>query len=529
MKNKLIYFIISIFVLGSYPNAKAQELVTIQANQQLDTATKFMQGFLHGNPASSDSVSTAKLKPAFWRIGIYWFNGANYDEAKRFNPKISLVLNDLYKLVNNIYADTLSKPWINNWYSWDSLVTALVNNSVTFNKPVDYWDVWAEPDNWWTGTSDQFFEMYRRTDSIIRSVLPNAKIVGPDLASFNLPIILAFIDFLNIRNVHLNAISWHEFFYPENITVNVQQMRDSLAVRPWAGNPEIHIPEYAGFTASHLIPGWNVGWIYYLEKAKVNWASHGCWNESDGTIFWSDCAFGLNGLFMSDNVTPQPNYWVHRAYAELDTIRLVTTNSQTRTVSLAGKNDVTQEMKIIVGRYDNPNLGSHNASANVEIKIRNYPYGTNSTQPLVIQRIPSNNVPYSIPLLAPLTTFSGTVTFTGDSARIFINGFVDGDAYIIYINPASGSVFAAIEQLDKLDVKIYPNPASSILHIQLSNTSNSIVHINIVNILGQELISKQIQSGENSIDVSTLPNGIYFVRATTGKQTTYNQKIIITK
>lgn len=500
----------------------AQEVVNVQASTQLDTDTKFMQGFLHGGSLYLDSVKVAKLKPAYWRIGAYFLAGSGYQETKRFNPKITVNINDLYMIANNIPSQTLSQPWVGSWTNWDNLVSTIVNNSLNNNEPVDEWDVWGEPDNFWTGTYSQWIEMYRRTDSIITSIIPNAKIIGPEFGfgtcNFDVNPIIQFLDNLYSVGTTISGVSWHEFCNPQDVPSHVQQVRDSLAVRPWLGNLEILIPEYAG-PANHTIPGWNVGWLYYLEKSKVDWVSHGCWNETDNVNSWSNCQYGLNGLFMSNNITPQPNYWVHRAYAELGSIRLEASSSHIKTVALASKDNTLQEMKIIVGRYDNPNLGSHNASANVEIIISNYPYCTNCTMPLVIQRIPSNNVPYSIPLNSLITTLTGTVTFTGDSASIFINGFVDGDVYIIYINPANGSILAINEQIEVnlKNVQISPNPAIETLKISLYE--NQQTQFQIFNTMGM-LVKEFSITQSSQINVADLPSGLYFIHKTNFPQQT---------
>ncbi|MBK9565178.1 MAG: T9SS type A sorting domain-containing protein [Saprospiraceae bacterium] len=493
--------------------AIAQEKITIIGNQQLDPNTKFMQGFLHGGSAYLDSVKVAKLKPAFWRIGAYFLAGSGYTETKRFNPKITVNINDLYMIVNNIPSQSLSQPWVGNWASWDNLVTMIANNSLTNNEPVDVWDVWGEPDNFWTGTYSQWIEMYRRTDSIITSIIPNAKIIGPEFGfgacNFDINSILQFLDNLYSVGTTISGVSWHEFCNPEDVPIHVQQVRDSLSVRPWLGNLDILIPEYAG-PANHTIPGWNVGWLYYFEKSKVDWVSHGCWDENDGTNSWTNCQYGLNGLFMWDNITPQPNYWVHRAYAELDSNRIICNSTHIKTVALASKNNSNQEMKILIGRYENPNLGSHNASANVEVKITNFPYCSNCTIPLVIQQIPSNNVNYSIPLNSLITTFKGNITFAGDSSSVFLNGFIDGDSYTIYLNPSKGSILTVNEQLksNSKSFEIYPNPSSSILHV--STISNKEMQFQIFNALG--ILVKEVTIYlTTQIDISNFANGVYFI------------------
>ncbi len=508
---RTIVFIIGISIVN---RGFTQETVQVYGNQQLDSSMQFMQGFLHGGAGFLDSVAVAKLKPAFWRIGAYALAGSGYQETKRFQPKITVNINDLYMIINAIPSQTQSQPWTGNWMAWDDLVATVANNSLNNNEPVDHWDVWGEPDNFWTGTYDQWIEMYRRTDSILSSILPNPKIIGPEFGfgtcNFSVQPILQFLDSCYSVGVVVSGVSWHEFCQPHEVPLHVQQVRDSLAQRPWLGNLEILIPEYAG-PANHTIPGWNVGWLHYLEKSKVDWVSHGCWTETDGANSWSNCEFGLNGLFMYDNQTPQPNYWVHRAYAELDSNRLLTNSTNEKIVALAGKNDFSQEMKIVVGKYDNPNLGQHNTPSNVVIKISNYPYCSGCVIPLVVQRIPSNTVNHSIPLLSPESVFIGTTNVVGDSLEVLINGFVDGDAYILYLNPTLESVLSAINFKEKeSEIELYPNPASTQLQVNIKGEESPLLQF--YNTFGC-LVLELEGSKTSPMNISNLPNGIYFVQS----------------
>lgn len=499
------------FHLFSNEFVYSQEQIIVDCSVELDPNTKVMQGFLHGGPQFLDSVLTAKLKPQFWRFGAYDGIGGGYDDVKKFNPKTTLVINDLFMIAFNIPSQTLSQPWTNNWNEWDTIVYILANGSVQNNKPIDYWDVWGEPDNFWSGNYSQWIEMYRRTDSILHQVIPTAKMTGPEFGfgacDFSVVPILQFLDNLHAVNSKVDGVSWHEFCLPQSVPLHVQELRDSLLSRPWASNLTIHIPEYAG-PSNHRIPGWNVGWLYYLEKAKVDWASHGCWDVSDGVNSWSDCQFGLNSLFMKDGTTPQANYWVHRAYAELLDKRLETNSNTSQSVALASSSDLTEEMKIIVGRYDNPQLGSHNSPSNVQIKIKNYPYCSNCTQQFVIQRIPSNDVPYSQALNLPQTVSNGSITFTGDSTTISLPNFIDGDAYVLYVNPSDTSVLASEEKIVPTNLfSIYPNPCTDKLTVELNSLEPQ--NVIIKNTLGQVIYQQKVQSN-SSIDISKLKDGFYF-------------------
>jgi hypothetical protein len=229
---------------------------------------------------------------------------------------------------------------------------------------------------------------------------------------------------------------------------------------------------------------------------------------------------------MSDNATPQPNYWVHRSYAELGTRRITTVPAQARTVALAGEDTLNHTLKIIAGRYYNPNLGSHNAPSNVELKIRNYTYAANTTLPLIIQRIPSNNVPYSVPCYSPQTIFNGTVTFAGDSASIMLNGFVDGDVYIIYINPSPGNILGVQQQESNSTNKITvsPNPATDMILIESNEDIMQSISIHDLN--GRTVLSQNVSPTACSVNVSFLAPGVYTLNVYTETEQVKSKLII---
>ncbi len=82
---------------------------------------------------------------------------------------------------------------------------------------------------------------------------------------------------------------------------------------------------------------------------------------------------------------------------------------------------------------------------------------------------------------------------------------------------------------NQVTLSIYPNPASNTVHITFNNYSKENTVLTIRNILGEELLSNQIQSVETVIDVSNLPNGLYFVGVNTGNKQMVSTKLIILK
>ena len=64
----------------------------------------------------------------------------------------------------------------------------------------------------------------------------------------------------------------------------------------------------------------------------------------------------------------------------------------------------------------------------------------------------------------------------------------------------------------KQKFSFYPNPVSSVLTI---DTSLSDYHVEIFNLLGKEILTKQVISSSTQLDLSSLTNGVYFVTITT--------------
>ena len=85
--------------------------------------------------------------------------------------------------------------------------------------------------------------------------------------------------------------------------------------------------------------------------------------------------------------------------------------------------------------------------------------------------------------------------------------------YRLKINDLDGktdySKIISISQKGKLNVKIYPNPAKENITIDLGEAENATIRL--VDILGKEILLKSGQSGQVSLNLSSLSSGVYFV------------------
>ncbi len=99
-----------------------------------------------------------------------------------------------------------------------------------------------------------------------------------------------------------------------------------------------------------------------------------------------------------------------------------------------------------------------------------------------------------------------TITETGNYAVILnVNGCIDTSACVL-VNYV-GLTHSVLD-----DFNIYPNPATTYLNISVKTTTQ--LTVEIVDLTGKTVLKKVLQNTQNTIDVSTLNKGIYFVRIT---------------
>lgn len=102
----------------------------------------------------------------------------------------------------------------------------------------------------------------------------------------------------------------------------------------------------------------------------------------------------------------------------------------------------------------------------------------------------------------------------------------------VLIRPLFGKAFSTATGDDKdiweqplPEVKIYPNPASSYIHVELQNSFNNIEIIRLFDNFGRQI--RQFQHPGSSIPVGDLSAGIYILSIQTNKGAVVNKKIII--
>ena len=100
--------------------------------------------------------------------------------------------------------------------------------------------------------------------------------------------------------------------------------------------------------------------------------------------------------------------------------------------------------------------------------------------------------------------------YSGSGNRTAIDILLDRSEHIsdlVEQNITCSSLPVGIDDVEEIDFTIFPNPSSSIVHI---NSEFSIEEIQILNLSGQQMPIKRINS--DKLDVSNLATGIYFIK-----------------
>jgi len=132
--------------------------------------------------------------------------------------------------------------------------------------------------------------------------------------------------------------------------------------------------------------------------------------------------------------------------------------------------------------------------------------GCDSVVTLNLTVLPNTNSAISVTALDFYTSPSGTLYNTSGVYTDIISNAAGCDSIItITLNME----YTGIEELEKAQVNIYPNPTKNVLHIDGLNKLERLKEVKITSVSGMML--KSIGLTDESVDVSELATGVYFV------------------
>jgi hypothetical protein len=105
------------------------------------------------------------------------------------------------------------------------------------------------------------------------------------------------------------------------------------------------------------------------------------------------------------------------------------------------------------------------------------------------------------------------ITFQENNLVLKLNSGTSTDYPVVSIDRMvfSGDSDTETETIQTTDITVYPNPASDYLTIR--NLPASYTQVTIYQSSGVVVYSAKMNSGNNQLDVSTFPKGIYIIKA----------------
>ena len=177
-----------------------------------------------------------------------------------------------YRLGESIEHHTRGKYWIHppaDYHKWARICVNIIRHyndgwADGFHHGIEYWEIWNEPANinksQWTGTMEEFFELYAVTARAIKTYNPRLKVGGCSIAG---AWVAPFMEFCARKRLPLDFYSHHWYGYRhDNI---VQQIKDVRKLLDHAGfnQTESHLNEW------NYLPGnANASWIKNPDQVK---------------------------------------------------------------------------------------------------------------------------------------------------------------------------------------------------------------------------------------------------------------------
>lgn len=167
---------------------------------------------------------------------------------------------------------------------------------------------WSYDGTNWLDDPTAFFEAWDRAHALIRSVIPDARIGGPN-TSILFDQVQGFMQHALEAGTLPDTVVWHELSDPAKIRASVERYRaweaDLFAGTEYEGiELPINISEYA-FNYHTSVPGQMVQWVSALEDSKV-YGDIAYWNI-DGNL--SDSAVQANRA--------NGQWWLLHAYSQM--------------------------------------------------------------------------------------------------------------------------------------------------------------------------------------------------------------------
>jgi hypothetical protein len=350
-------------------------------------------------------------------------------QAKRltrppYNAQYQVMLSDVYGPDSG--QGTTRYPCDNGDCSnWATFVDTVVGELEKSGLKLSY-DIWNEPDVdtfWKRGVnSPQYFQMWDTAVRELRKIAPKAEIVGPSLALGP----QRFPETWKTWFAHTKAagtlpdmITNHTLVGGDDPVSVARAVKDQMSAAGIAPLPLSDNEYQPGDRMTAGVTAWFLARFAlsdYVNAMRANWVC--C------------LAPNLTGILTEDagRWTPNGNWWVMRAYADLTGNLVNTSGAAGSTAISAAEDSAKKQAAALIG-------DSEGRSGSVDVTfegLASVPWlAGQSSVNVVVKRIPDQ-----APLAAPQEVLNHEMTITGGAITVPVSFQAPHDAVAIYLTPA---------------------------------------------------------------------------------------------
>ena len=478
----------------------------VELSSEIREVTHCAAGSLYGLTETLPSNVTKDVVPLKSKMFVQPArSGSSNQQPFGGALKVSERLNGTNSEVMIRLAD-ICPGWPYQWPgkdAWEATVTSLVNEKIASGRENFYgYEIWNEQHGTWQETENggAFFEtLWKPTYDLVRSLDPDAKIVGPSDSYYQTARMTDFLNFCINNNCLPDIICWHELLGSDNVSSNIDSYRlleSSLGISP----REISINEYSSATHEYEgCPGVSAPFIARFERKKVHSAAISWW--------FTDYPGRLGSLLTPGNERGG-GWWFYNWYGEMsgNMISVVPPSESGDGVDgFACLDEVNQYASICLG-------GNNTGTYNLEFSDIPVSFGDNVYVKTEYVTWPDKDTPVD----GPVTVSIENYIVTNGSINVDVNIENAFYGYRVILSPnydIVSSVDDKISECKSIKMIVTPNPAHSQITVSIPEEIESKCSmLKVYNALGELVLMQKAEYGDNLLDISELNNGLYFIQ-----------------
>ena len=523
MKGKISITFIFLLLIEVNFYAQGTSLI-VDLSSKIGPVTHCASGSLYGitetYPPDMDSL-VAPLKPNVFCQPPFGGSGNQhpFGAAVAVSARLALTTGQ----VQITLADILP-GWPYQWpgqTSWLAQVTSAINEKKASGRNNFYgYVIWNERHGTWNASNGDWYSIcWKPTYDLIRSLDPNAKIIGPGDSYYTYARMTEFLTWCKDNNCLPDIMCWHELLGSANISSDVNSYR-TVESRVGVSPLPISINEYCHPTHDYEgCPGASAPFIAKFERNMV---------QSACISWWFTNLPGRLGSLLTSSNQKGGGWWFYKWYG-----------------------DMTGSMVSVTPPNDNSDGIDGFACLDSNKQYASICMGGNYTGPInvIINKIPSSfgdsvtvSVEY-VPWSSKDLPVTGTITLSKinyyvSAGSITVPVTISSPLYGYHVSLTPGEKLVAIDKTHELfpgDFKLsqnYPNPFNPSTTISFSIPENGHVKLIIFNTLGRQvatLIDNEVNTGRHCIiwNAGNAASGVYFYRIMYKGKLLYNKMLLL--